>query len=210
VSTAQLIPLAIPMMAGPQILSAIIFVTAENPVKVSLAYVAAVAVAATTGTLIFYGLATVLGSGDSLNSSSGETTGGKVIEIALVALLLVASLRAYIGRQTSEPPKWMGKLQGASPRRAFEIGLLLILLMPSDFVIMLTTAVHLKGNGLPYWNALALVGATALVAALPLLGYLLFRRRAMVAMPKVRDWMNVHSWLVNIFVYGVFIVLIVA
>ena len=82
----------------------------------------------------------MLGSGVSLNSSSGETAAGKVIEIALVALLLVASLKAYLGRQTSEPPKWMGKLQGASPRRALEIGFLLILLMPSDFVIMLTTA----------------------------------------------------------------------
>ena len=27
-------------------------------------------------------------------------------------------------------------------------------------------------------------------------------------MPKVRDWMNTHSWLVNIIVYFVFIVLI--
>jgi hypothetical protein len=209
-STAQLIPLAIPMMAGPQILSAIIFVTAENPVKVSLAYVAAVAIAVTIGTLIFYGLASVLGSGVSLNSSSGQTTAGKVIEIALVALLLVASLKAYLGRQTSEPPKWMGKLQGASPRRALEIGFLLILLMPSDFVIMLTTAFHLKGNDLPYWHDLALVAATTLIAALPLLLYLLFRRRATVLMPKFRDWMNANSWLVNMFVYAIFIVLIVA
>jgi hypothetical protein len=28
-------------------------------------------------------------------------------------------------------------------------------------------------------------------------------------MPKVRDWMNTHSWLVNIIVCGVFIALIV-
>jgi hypothetical protein len=27
-------------------------------------------------------------------------------------------------------------------------------------------------------------------------------------MPKVRDWMNTHSWLVNIIVCGVFIALI--
>jgi hypothetical protein len=29
-------------------------------------------------------------------------------------------------------------------------------------------------------------------------------------MPKVRDWMNANSWLVNIIVYGIFIVLILA
>jgi hypothetical protein len=29
-------------------------------------------------------------------------------------------------------------------------------------------------------------------------------------MPKVRDWMNTHSWLVNIIVYVIFIVLILS
>jgi hypothetical protein len=29
-------------------------------------------------------------------------------------------------------------------------------------------------------------------------------------MPKVRDWMNSNSWLVNIIVYAIFIFLIVA
>jgi hypothetical protein len=52
--------------------------------------------------------------------------------------------------------------------------------------------------------------ATILIAALPLLSYLLFRRRAERAMPKVRDWMNTHSWLVNIIVYIIFIILILA
>jgi uncharacterized membrane protein YidH (DUF202 family) len=52
------------------------------------------------------------------------------------------------------------------------------------------------------------VAATILIAALPVLSYLLFRHRAQRAMPKVRDWMNTNSWLVNIIVYVVFIVLI--
>jgi hypothetical protein len=40
------------------------------------------------------------------------------------------------------------------------------------------------------------------------LAYLLFRRRAQRVMPKVRDWMNINSWLVNIIVYIVFNLLI--
>jgi hypothetical protein len=54
------------------------------------------------------------------------------------------------------------------------------------------------------------VVATILIVALPVLSYLLFHRRAEQAMPKVRDWMNTHSWLVNIIVYVVFILLILA
>jgi uncharacterized membrane protein YidH (DUF202 family) len=56
--------------------------------------------------------------------------------------------------------------------------------------------------------ALPFIGATILIAALPVLSYLLFRHRAQRAMPKVRDWMNTNSWLVNIIVYVIFILLI--
>jgi hypothetical protein len=54
------------------------------------------------------------------------------------------------------------------------------------------------------------VVATILIAALPVLSYLLFHRRAVRVMPKVRDWMNANSWLVNIVVYIIFIILILA
>jgi Sap-like sulfolipid-1-addressing protein len=208
VSSAQLLPLAITMMAGPQILSAIIFVTAANPVKVSLSYVTAVAVAAAVATLVWYLLAGVLGNSVDLNDSSGQTTAAKVIQVALVGLLILASLKAYLGRQTAEPPKWLGKLQDATPGRAFRLGMLLIFLMPSDFVITMTTGLHLEANGASYWEALPFVGLTALIAAVPLLFYVLFRRRAQVAMPMVRDWMKANSWLVNIVVYAIFIALI--
>jgi hypothetical protein len=209
-TSTNLLPLAITMMAGPQILSAIIFVTAENPVKVSLGYVAAVAFAVTTGILLFYLLAGVLDNHVSLHQSSGESSTGKTIEIVLVGLLILACVKQYLGRETAEPPKWLGKLQGVTPGRAFLIGLLLIYLMPSDFVIMLTTGIHLKGNGAPFSDALPLIVATVLIASLPLLSYLLFKRRAEVAMPKMRDWMNANSWLVNILVFGIFIILILS
>jgi hypothetical protein len=58
--------------------------------------------------------------------------------------------------------------------------------------------------------ALPFIGATVFIAALPLLSYLLLRRRAQRAMPKVREWMNTNSWLVNIIVYVIFIVLILS
>jgi Sap, sulfolipid-1-addressing protein len=210
VSLGQLLPLAITMMAGPQILSAIIFVTGEGAVRVSLAYVAAVAIAASVAVLVWFLLAGVLGGGLNLNNSSGPTTAAKMIQIVLVGLLILASIKAYLGRETAEPPKWLGKLQGATARRAFGLGLLLITFMPSDFVITMTTGFNLKGNAEPYYHALPFVALTTLIAALPLLFYVAFRERARVTMPKVRDWMNGNSWAVNIAVYAIFIVLIVA
>jgi Sap-like sulfolipid-1-addressing protein len=101
----------------------------------------------------------------------------------------------------------MGALQNADPKRGFVTGHLLIWVMPTD-IIMLTVGVNFEHNDAGLLTALPFIAATALVAALPLLAYLLFHRRAQRLMPKVRDWMNVNSWLLNIIAYGVFIVLI--
>jgi hypothetical protein len=84
----------------------------------------------------------------------------------------------------------------------------MILAMPSDIIIMLTVGVNLVQHNGGLIAALPFIAATVLVAALPLLLYLLYYRRAQRLMPKVRDWMNANSWLVNIIVCGVFIVLI--
>jgi hypothetical protein len=50
----------------------------------------------------------------------------------------------------------------------------------------------------------------SLAYLLGVLAFLLFRRRASVVMPKVRDWMNANSWVVNIVVSVLFILLILA
>ena len=89
-------------------------------------------------------------------------------------------------------------------------GLLVIWLMPGDIIVMLTVATNLEHNDAGLVAALPFIVATVLVAALPLLLYLLFHRRAQRLMPKVRDWMNTNSWLVNIIVYVVFILLILS
>ena len=80
--------------------------------------------------------------------------------------------------------------------------------MPSDIIIMLTVGVNLAHNDAGLAAAVPFIAATALVAALPVLAYLLFRRRAQRLMPRVRDWMNPLSWLLNIITCGVFIAFI--
>jgi hypothetical protein len=84
-----------------------------------------------------------------------------------------------------------------------------ILAMPSDIVVMLTVGTNLEQTNSSFLDALPFLGATVLVAALPLLGYLLFRRRVQTAMPKVRDWMNNNAWAVNVIVCAIFILLII-
>ena len=80
--------------------------------------------------------------------------------------------------------------------------------MPSDLIVMLTVATTLEHGGDALGAAVPFILLTALIGALPLLGYVIFHRRAVHAMPKLRDWMNTSSWLVNIIVCVIFIVLI--
>jgi hypothetical protein len=206
----SVIPLAITMNAGPQIMSAIIFVTASKPLKLSTYFLAGVVIAVTVGVTVTYTLATVLGNSIALGHSSDNGSLGNIIQYVLVGLLVVLSIRSYLGRETSEPPRWLGAMQNAKPRTAFLAGLLLLSVFPSDLVILLTVGVNLAQNNASLLGAVPFVVATILIAALPVLSYLLFLRRAERAMPKVRDWMNKNSWLVNIIVYVVFIVLILA
>jgi hypothetical protein len=68
--------------------------------------------------------------------------------------------------------------------------------------IAVAVGVNLAGNGAPS------SAAPQLIAAMPLLCYVFFRRRAESLMPKVRDWMTERSGLVNILVC-LFLVLLV-
>jgi hypothetical protein len=204
----EILPLAITMMAGPQIMSAIVFVTHDRAVRVSLMFLAGVLLATVVGVTVMRGVAALLGG--AVDLGSGESTAGKVLQIALVLLLVAGSIKNFVKRDTIEPPKWLGSLLAASAVKAFVVGLALISFMPSDLVIMLTVGSNLETHNLPVTAAVPFILATLLVASLPLLFFLLFHRRAVRTMPKVRDWMNSNSWLINIIVYAIFIVLILA
>ncbi|MEO3799998.1 GAP family protein [Nonomuraea sp. B1E8] len=204
----QLLPLAITMMAGPQIMSAIILVTHRQAVRMSLAYLAGVTVAMIVGVALTRRIVALLSDNISLGDPADTGSLGSVVQLVLVGLLMVLAVRNFRTRATSEAPAWLSTLLEAGPGRAFVVGLLLILLMPTDIVTMTTVSVHLEQTGSPPAAAIPFMLATLILAALPLLGYLLFRRRAETVMPKIRDWMNSRGWLINIGACLLFIVLI--
>jgi Sap, sulfolipid-1-addressing protein len=206
----NVLPLAITMVIGPGMLAAVILVTSERAIPNSFAYVLGFGLMAAIGVTVFRGVASLIGNSVDLGNSSNSGSAGVIIQVVLVALLILASIKQYLGRATAEPPKWLGALQTATPGQALKMGLIVVAIMPSDLVIMFTVAMNLEQDGESLLSALPFIGLTTLVAATPLLAYLLFHRRAARAMPKVRDWMNANSWLVNIIVFVIFIVLILA
>jgi hypothetical protein len=93
-----------------------------------------------------------------------------------------------------------------APSNAGSKGSVINMLFPSDVLVLLTVGGQPCALASGLIDALPFILATTGIAALPLLGYLLFHRRAVTAMPKVRDWMNASSWVVNIIARGIFIV----
>lgn len=204
----KILPLSITMMAGPQILFAILLVTQDKPIKLSLAYVAAIALAVSIGVFILTFIASYLGLVNP--SSASNSQAGRFIEIGLVLLLIIMSIKTFVNRENIKEPKWMASLKTIDTKKAFSTGLLLIFLMPSDIIVMLTVGTHLYSEGLSFTASIPFIALTVLTAALPLLVYLVFKNRAKVFMPKVRDWISNNAAIVNIVIYLFFVVLIVS
>jgi hypothetical protein len=203
---AEILPLALTMMVGPQIITAIILVTSENAVPASLAYIAGVALTSTVGTLLFAGLASLFNL--SVPGSKEPSQAALWIQTALIILLLIAAFKAYLSRATSSLPKWMSGLQNANPKKAFVIALALIGVMPTDLLAMATVGINLASNQASSIRLLPFIFLTALIAALPLISYLVFRKKATAIMPEVRAWMSSHSWVVSVLTDLLFVYLI--
>jgi Sap, sulfolipid-1-addressing protein len=193
----QILPLAFVMIAGPQILSAIFLATSENWRSNSAAYLLGAALSIT----LFVTLAYLL-----LNGISDEGSDDTLYWIVLV-LLLAAMVHVYLKREESEPPKWMGKLQTANPRFSFTLGFLLLGLFPTDILTSAAVGTYLAAHGDPWADAIPFILLTLLFLALPSLLLLALRDRARTILPKVRDWMNTHSWVVNEIVIVFFVVI---
>lgn len=199
-SQFAVIPAAIGMMLGPQVISSIFFATSKKSRPNSWAYVAGIALGATFGMLIAYYSAKLFGVATD-NSEQGDD----ILAWVIVALLVFLSVKTFLGRKTAETPEWMGKLQQAEPKFAFRLGLTLILLMPTDIIIMLSAGAYLVLNGFAFTESFLLIGTTTLIAALPILAIVIVGPTADDAMPAIRDWMNRNSWLISIIVYVFFI-----
>lgn len=197
-----ILPMAVVMVAGPQIVSAILLATSEGARRNSLAFLSGVGIAVTAGVSLFYFVGGAANSGGTSPGASSD-----VLDYVIIALLVVLAVWVYAKRKETRQPAWMGKLQTATPAYAFRLGLLLFLLMPTDIITMITVGNYLGNHGSPWWHSLLFVGMTLLLAGAPLLVLLLFGKRANEVLPKVRDWMNSNSWIVSEAVIALFLVL---
>lgn len=202
---AKILPLAFVMVAGPQIISAFFFATAESWQKISAAYVLGAALSITAVVSAAY----LLAKGATSSSEEGDS-GLTAADYVVLALLCFAAIRTFAKRGESEPPKWMGKLQAATPKTALVLGFLLLGFFPSDIVTSISVGSFLGSHGNPWWHALPFVGFTLLLLGLPALLVAAVGDRAQEFLPKARDWMNDNSWIVSEVVIVFFIAIVLS
>jgi hypothetical protein len=202
VTLVKIVPMAFVMVAGPQIISAIVFATSEKALAGSLAYVSGAVASTLVGTTVCFVLVGALGLKMATTRGSHPYA-----DWILVGLLAVIAVRIFLRRADSEPPKWMGKLQTASPGFALKLGLLLFIAMPTDILTMLTVGGYLASHDESLVDAIPFFLTTALFIGLPLLVLLALGKRARTTLPKARDWMNANSWVVSEIVVVFFLVM---
>jgi Sap, sulfolipid-1-addressing protein len=205
VDVAKVLPLAFVMIAGPQIISAFFFATSESWKKISAAYVLGAAVSITLVVSAAYLLA------KGAESGGGEDDSGlNTVDYVVLALLLFAMVQNFRKRNQSEPPKWMGKLQAATPKTTLVLGFLLLGFFPSDLVTSVSVGSFLGNHGDSWWQALPFILFTLFLLALPALLVASLGDRAQAFLPKVRDWMNTNSWIVSEVVLVFFVVIVLS
>jgi hypothetical protein len=199
-SFVQVLPLAFVMVAGPQILSSFFFATSESWKRTSLAYVVGAAISIS----LVVTAAFLLSDGASEEGASSDA-----IYYVVLALLLFGMWHTFSTRETAEPPEWMGKLQTATPRFSFRLGFLLLGFFPSDLITSISVGSFLSAGGDPLWHYLGFLGLTLLFLGLPALLVWIMGERAEAFLPKVRDWMNENSWIVNELVLLLFVAIVI-
>jgi hypothetical protein len=178
--------MAFVMIAGPQILSAIFLATTEGWRSNSGAFLAGAALSITAMVTIAY----LVGAGASDAGASHDT-----LDVIVLVLLVAAGVHVFLTRKTSQPPKWMGRLQNATPRMSFGLGFLLLGVFPTDILTSWAVGTYLANRGDPWWHYLPFVLLTLLLLALPASLVLVLGKRGQVLLPKVRDWMNANRGL---------------
>ena len=101
------LPFALVMIAGPQIVSAVFLATSVNWARNSLAYLVGAALSITLVVTVTYFI--VRGATDS-GGAPAKGDKGIALDVIIFALLLFLAYNVYRKRNDAEPPKLMGKL----------------------------------------------------------------------------------------------------
>lgn len=157
------------------------------------------------------GLAIVVGgivafvNPDKLNQSDGNpSTLNGLLHLALGVLLLLLAVKQLKGRpkpgEEPEMPKWMAKMQDASPIFAFGMGAMLSGLNPKNLIFDIAAAASIVAADLSSSQQIVAVVVFMILASLtigiPVIWYLIGGESAKAKLNTLRGYLVQYNWVI--------------
>ncbi|WP_405428712.1 GAP family protein [Micromonospora sp. NBC_00617] len=204
------LPLAVVMVAGSQLVVAVFLASSDRPRAASLGFLAGAGLVVAVGVTVSWLLTRLLGGlATDASAAASRIDRGPAIDLVVLALLVCLALVVWLRRNRSGPPRWLGSVGHADPRWASRMGALLFVVTPTDDLIMATVGATVARHNLPWWHLVPFVLLTVLLLAVPLLALVLLGQKAARVLARMRKWAEGHSWIVNETVIAFFALLTV-
>jgi hypothetical protein len=138
----SILPLAIAVTISPiPIIAEILLLFTKKPVADAASYLAGFILGVAGVLAILVAIAGTI----NLSAGSGPSKGASILQLALGALLLAASLRQFRGRpkpgQEAAMPKWMNGIAGFAPGKSLLVGVGIGALNPKNIIVGVAAAV---------------------------------------------------------------------
>ncbi|MDG4778342.1 GAP family protein [Micromonospora sp. WMMD961] len=205
-----ILPLAVVMVAGSQLVVAVFLASSNRPRAASLGFLVGAGLVVGAGVTVSWLLTRWVGGlAADASAVAGKVDRGPAIDLVVLALLVSLAVVVWVRRNRSGPPRWLGSIERAEPRQAVRLGALLFVVTPTDDLTMAAVGASVARHNLPWWHLVPFVLLTVLLLALPLLALLLLGDRAARALTRMREWAEGHAWIVNEIVIAFFALLTV-
>ncbi len=198
----QLLPTAVGVMLSPLPIVGVILMLLSTKAKVngSMFLIGWLA-----GLAIVVGGVVAFVNPDRLNQSSGgPSTLSGLLHLALGVLLLLLAVKQLKGRpkkgQEPEMPKWMAKMQDASPIFAFGMGAFLSGLNPKNLIFDIAAAASIVAADLSSSQQIVAVLVFMILASLtigiPVIWYLIAGESAKAKLDTLRGYLVQYNWVI--------------
>jgi len=198
----QLLPTAVGVMLSPLPIVGVILMLLSTKAKVNgpmflIGWLA--------GLAIVVGGVVAFVNPDRLNQSDGSpSTLSGVLHLVLGALLLLLAIKQLKGRpkKGEEPamPKWMSKMQDASPVFAFGMGAFLSGLNPKNLIFDIAAAAAIVAGDLSSSQQIVAVLVFMILASLtigiPVIWYLVGGDSAKAKLDTLRGYLVQYNWVI--------------
>lgn len=198
----QLLPTAVGVALSPFPIVGVILMLLSNKARVNGP---AFLIGWVAGLAIVIGVIVAFVDPDRLNTSDGDpSTLAGVLHLVLGILLLLLAVKQWKNRPTGgkepEMPKWMAKMQDASPIFAVGMGAFLSGLNPKNLIFDIAAAAAIVSGDLTtsqeIVSALIFIILASLTIGIPVIWYLVAGDSAKAKLETLRGWLVQYNWVI--------------